>query len=399
MTSMTDVWSLVPRQNDKEALQTVSDRFSGLCPFVQIVVFRENTRYARVHLPIGSTHVDSWKTSTHSRHDNLRPGGQGLPKWLKLCWQSPQRRILLIDSLDIVGSILSHVNLEVNISTTQHSSRFPTLEAKLLAGQRRIVRRNRCTPLAYLPQAEGHGKKSFSNTMSICYICIWYTKRNTSIYTTFRLRLLFVKTFLYCQILYDLVISLLFHPWWLHQPLRLAGNKYRHQADARIRFQTSSTAIGGATSLQNFDAKTWSEICQIWSTSCASLSLWAYLDATWGHSLSNLSARQSAPSFNCMRECAMRLVAVDIRNFQHGLWWQDALWFTKTPSAPKLIQQAKWHINQAQQDLRNQKEAAHHDITTEIDSVTESPQRYGKNHEESASTRCKVQKAVSFQGH
>lgn len=69
------------------------------------------------------------------------------------------------------------MNLEVNISTTQHSSRFPTLEAKLLAGQRRIVRRNRCTPLAYLPQAEGHGKKSFSNTMSICYICIWYTKK------------------------------------------------------------------------------------------------------------------------------------------------------------------------------------------------------------------------------
>lgn len=68
------------------------------------------------------------------------------------------------------------------------------------------------------------------------------------------MRLLFVKSFLYCQILYDLVISLLFHTWWVHQPLRLASNKYRyrHQADARIRFQTSSTAIGGATSLQNF---------------------------------------------------------------------------------------------------------------------------------------------------
>lgn len=32
------------------------------------------------------------KEKTHWRHDNLRPGGQGLPKWLKLCWQSPQRK-------------------------------------------------------------------------------------------------------------------------------------------------------------------------------------------------------------------------------------------------------------------------------------------------------------------
>lgn len=62
--SMTALWSFFPRENDKETLQTVSDRFSmvsGLCPFVQIVVFRENARYARVHLPIGSTHFDSWK--------------------------------------------------------------------------------------------------------------------------------------------------------------------------------------------------------------------------------------------------------------------------------------------------------------------------------------------------
>lgn len=94
MTSMTDLWSLVPRENDKETLQTVSDRFQWFQASVPL--FRLWSSGKMLGTPESTCRLDRLTLTREKKkkltRDNLRPGGQGLPKWLKLCWQSPQRK-------------------------------------------------------------------------------------------------------------------------------------------------------------------------------------------------------------------------------------------------------------------------------------------------------------------